>query len=119
MGSVRMIALSTVIAVGIGQAGIASAHTLDVKVIRGGGQAASIIETQELGVQVFRGSPAVKLAAARGNVSAVAPAKQVVSSGSKVWLIDRAAGTLSVCRLAHTTQLGKRRIACNSRPLPR
>ena len=39
------------------QAGAASAHPTGVQVVRGG-QPASIVETQEANVQVFRGMPA-------------------------------------------------------------
>lgn len=119
MSAIRIIAVSAVLAAGLAQAGIASAHQQDVQVIRGGGQSASISEVREARVQVFRGAPAVTLAALVSDASGDKPAVEIVSTGSKIWFVDRAAGKLSVCRLVKTTQVGEHRINCNSRTLPR
>jgi hypothetical protein len=113
MGSFKIFAVSAILAAGMFQAGAAVAHPNDVQIVRGG-QPASIIETQEAGVRVYRGPAVAKPAAvADGGRSTV----QVVSAGSRVWIVDRAAGKLSVCRLVATTQSGENKIDCLTRPL--
>ncbi len=118
MGPVRIIAMSAVLVAGLSQTGVASAHPHKVQVVRGG-QPASIAETQEARVQVFRGSPAAMPFALESNSTGAEPIAVAVSSGSRIWFVDRAAGTLSVCRLVSTTQVGEHRIDCQSRALPR
>jgi hypothetical protein len=119
MSAIRTIAVSAVLAAGLAQAGVASAHQQDVQVIRGGGQSATISEVREARVQVFRGAPAATLAVLGRDVSGDKQAVEIVSSGSKIWFVDRAASKLSVCRLVKTTQVGEHRIDCESRTLPR
>jgi hypothetical protein len=118
MGSIRMIAVSAVLTAGLFQAGAANAQNSDVQIVRGG-QSASIIETREANVRVFRGTPAKKLAVTDRRMASTTPIEQVVTSGSKVWFVDHAAGELRMCRLAATTQVGEIRIDCHSRALPR
>jgi len=114
MGSYKFIAATAVLAVGIIQSGAAGAQQNNVQIVRGG-QPASIIETQEAGVRVYRGSATAKPAVVADKaVDAIA---QVVSAGSRVWIVDRAASRVSVCRLVSTTQVGERRIDCHTRPL--
>lgn len=80
-----------------------------------GGQPASIIETQAAGVRVYRGPAVAKPAAIAGEAADAKAVLQVVSAGSRVWIVDRAAGRLSVCRLMATTQHGKHKIDCLAR----
>jgi hypothetical protein len=115
MGLIRMIAVSAVLTVGLFQAGAASAQDRDVQIVRGG-QTASIVETREARVRVYRGSPAATPVAFDSRTAGADP---VVSSGSRVWFVDRAANTLSVCRMVKTTQVGEYRIDCQGRGLPR
>ena len=117
MGPVQIIAMSAVLVAGLSQTGVASAHPHNVQVVRGG-QPASIAETQEARVQVFRGSPAAMPVALESKSTGAEPITVAVSSGSRIWFVDRAAGTLSVCRLVSTTQVGEHRIDCQSRALP-
>lgn len=98
------------------QAGAAGAHPNDVQIVRGG-QPASIIETQEAGVRVYRGPAVAKPAAVADRAAGGRSTVQVVSAGSRVWIVDRAAGKLSVCRLVATTQSGENKIDCLTRPL--
>ncbi len=118
MGSIRMIAVSGLLAAGLFQAGAADAQDRDVQVVRGG-QPASITETREANVRVFRGSPATTTAPADHKLVSSEPVDDVVTAGSKVWLVDQATGKLRVCRLAATTQVGEHRIDCHTRALPR
>ena len=118
MGSIRMIAVSAVLTAGLFQAGAANAQDRDVQIVRGG-QSASIIETREVNVRVFRGTPTNKLAVVDRRMASATPVGDVVVSGSNVWLVDGAADKLSVCRLVKTTQVGEYRIDCNARALPR
>ncbi len=115
MGTIRTIVVSAGLAGSLLQAGAVNAQSGDVQTVRGG-QPASIVETREVNVRVFRGTPA---AAFDRQIASAKPIGQVVTSGSKVWLVDRAAGKLRVCRLAATTQVGEHRIDCHSRALPR
>ncbi len=117
MGSMRLIAVSMLAAAGMFQISGASAQSDDAQVVRGG-KAATIIETQEASVRVFRGSPTMTVAVAETTVGA-APIGDVVSSGSTVWFVDREANKLQACRLVSTTQVGEHRIDCHSRSLPR
>lgn len=119
MGAIRLVAVSAILVTGLAQASVANALSQDVRIVRGGGQSASITEVQEAGVRVFRGAPMTRLAALDGNNPDPKPSVQALSSGSKIWFVDRAASRLSVCRLAKTTQVGEHRIDCNSRALPR
>lgn len=119
MNAIRIVAASAVLAAGLAPTGIANAHQQDVQVVRGGGAPASITEVREARVQVFRGAPAATLAALDSPRHDEKSAVEIVSSGSKIWFVDRAAGKLSVCRLVKTTQVGEHRIDCNSRTLPR
>ncbi len=119
MSLVRIVALSSILAAAFVQAGAANAHTPDVLVVRGGGQSASISEVRESRVQVFRGAPVVNIAALETALSDDSPPIETVSSGSKIWFVDRAAGKLTACRLAKTTQVGEHRIDCYARTLPR
>jgi len=116
MRSFNIFAVSAVLAAGIFQTGAAGAHQNDVQVVRGG-QPASIIETQEAGVRVYRGSAAARPAAVAGRAAGGEAIAQVVSAGSRVWIVDQAAGRLSVCRLVATTQIGENKIDCLTRPL--
>jgi hypothetical protein len=95
-------------------AGDAFAHQQDVQIVRGGAPA-SIIETLEANVRVFRGTP---VAIARKPAGAQ-PINQVVAAGSRIWIVDRATDKLSVCRLVSTTQVGEHRIDCQAATLPR
>jgi hypothetical protein len=116
MRSFQIIAVSAVLAAVGFQTGAAGAQPNDVQVVRGG-QPASITETQEAGVRVYRGTAAAKPAADAGRAAGAPAIVPVVSAGSRVWIVDHAAGRLSVCRLAATTQVGKLKIDCLSRPL--
>lgn len=116
MGPVRAVAVAAVLVGALFQAGAVSAHPNGVQIVRGG-QPASIVETREASVRVFRGAPAAKLAVLDGNAVAPRPIVKTVSSGSNIWFVDRVAGKLSVCRLAATTQVGERRIDCYARDL--
>ncbi len=118
MGTVRIVAVSAILATGLLQAGGASAHPHDVKIMRGG-QPASIAESRDANVRVFRGTPTATLAAFDGELREATPIVEAVSAGSKIWFVDRVAGKLSVCRLASTTQVGEHRIDCHSRAIPR
>ena len=118
MGSGRIFAVAAILAVGILPAGVANAHTGDVQIVRGG-QPASIIQTQEVNVRVFRGTSTNKLAVADRGMASAAPAGDVIESGSKVWFVDHDANKLRLCRLVKTTQVGEHRIDCNARALPR
>ena len=118
MGAIRMIAVSAVLTAGLVQAGAASAQDRDVQVVRGG-QSASIIETREANVRVFRGSPATTTAPADRKMAEASTADGIVTAGSKVWFVDQATGKLRVCRMTPTTQVGEYRIDCQSRNLPR
>ena len=117
MKSTRIIAIAATVAFGVLYAGGASAQTSDVRIVRGG-QPASIAETREAGVRVFRGMPGPEQIATAE--PAVAASKvELVGAGSSVWLVDHEAGWLQVCSLVSTTQVGERRIDCHSRALPR
>lgn len=118
MGTIRMIAVSATLAVGLVQAGAANAQDREVQIVRGG-QSAGIVETREADVRVFRGSPATTTAPADHKLVGTQPVSKIVASGSKVWLVDQATGTLRVCQLVATTQVGERRIDCHVRGLPR
>ena len=118
MGSFRIIAVSAVLVTGILQAGAAGAQGRDVQIVRGG-QPAGIIETREARVRVYRGSPAATPVAFDNRSAGAETIDPVVSSGSRVWFVDRAAGKLSVCRMVKTTQVGEYRIDCQGRALPR
>jgi hypothetical protein len=118
MRAIRIVAVSAVLVAGLAQASVANALSQDVRIVRGG-QPASITEVQEAGVRVFRGTPMTRLASLDGNNPDPKPSVQALSSGSNIWFVDRAAGELSVCRLAKTTQIGEHRIDCYSRALPR
>ena len=118
MGSIRMIAVSAVLTAGLFQAGAANAQDRDIQVVRGG-QSASIIETREASVRVFRGTSTNKLAVADRGMASAAPAGDVIVSGSKIWFVDHDANKLRLCRLVKTTQVGEHRIDCNARALPR
>lgn len=102
------------------QTGAADAHPNDVQIMRGG-QPSSIIETQEAGVRVYRGTAVAKPAADAGR-AAVAKngaeaAIQVVTAGSRVWIVNQVTGRLSVCRVLATTQHGEHKIDCLARRL--
>lgn len=118
MGSIRMIAVSAVLSIGLLQAGSATAQDGNVQIVRGG-QTASIIETREANVRVFRGSPATTTAPADHKMAETRSTGDIVAAGSRVWFVDEATGTLKVCRLVATTQVGEDRIDCQSRALPR
>jgi hypothetical protein len=118
MGSIRMIAVSALLTIGLLQAGPANAQDRDVQVVRGG-QSASIIETREANVRIFRGSPATTTAPADRQKAGARSNSDIVTAGSRVWYVDRAAGNLSVCRLVKTTQVSEHRIDCHARALPR
>ena len=118
MGSIRMIAVSALLTVGLLPAGAANAQDRDVQVVRGG-QTAGIIETREANVRVFRGSPATTTAPAARQKADTTSESGIVTAGSKVWFVDQATGKLRVCRMEKTTQVGEHRIACQSRALPR
>ena len=81
MGPGRIIAMSAVLVAGLSQTGVASAHPHNVQVVRGG-QPASIAETQEARVQVFRGSPAAMPVALESKSTSAEPIAVAVSSGS-------------------------------------
>jgi hypothetical protein len=116
MGSIKIIAVSAVLAAGVIPNGVADAHPNDVQVARGG-QPASIVETREAGVRVYRGPAAARPAALPGKAVGGGAIVQIVSAGSRVWIVDPAAGRLSVCRLVATTQIGENKIDCLTRPL--
>ena len=73
MVSVRIFAVATMLAVGILPAGVANAHTGDVQIVRGG-QPASIIQTQEANVRVFRGTPITAPTGTDRQVASAVPA---------------------------------------------
>lgn len=118
MGSIRIIAVSAVLTIGLLQAGAAGAQDRDVQVVRGG-QSASIIETREANVRVFRGTPAKTSAPADRQMASARSTGDTVAGGSNVWMVDRGASELSVCRLVKTTQVSEYRIDCRARGLPR
>lgn len=118
MGTLKFIAISAAMAAGIFQTGIANAQSTNVLVVRGG-QPASIAETREGTLQVYRGSSATVPVAFKGGSAGAESMGRTVSAGSKIWIVDRAAGKLSVCRLASTTQIGEHRIDCHTGKLPR
>ena len=118
MRTIRFVAVSAILAAGLLHVGGASAHQQDVQIVRGG-QPASILLVREANVQVFRGTPAPAAAAFEGRARDVGQKFDIVASGSKFWFADRASGTLGVCRLVKTTQVGEHRIECQSRALPR
>lgn len=114
MGRISIAAAAAVLVSGFFLSGNADAHQQQVQVMRGG-QTASISEVREARVQVFRGAPSKTMAA----VDKAEPAVEIVSAGSKIWFVDRAADELRVCRLVKTTQVGEHRIDCHARALPR
>ena len=118
MGSARIFAVAAILATGILPTGVATAHTDKIQIVRGD-QPASIIETRESNVRVYRGSSTAAPAAMDRQVANARPIAEIVSSGSRIWFVDRAAGTLSVCRLVSTTQVGEHRIDCHAGALPR
>lgn len=94
----------------------AASHAATVQVLRGS-MSATIVETREAGVRVFRGTPTAPV---RGTAVATVGGSEsrAVAAGGRLWLVDRAAGSLSVCSLVATTQVGERRIDCHSGQLP-
>ena len=118
MGTIRIAAASAVLVTGLLHVGGAEAHQQDVQVMRAG-QPASISEVRESRVQVFRGAPSIMRSAVDNTASGPHSNVETVSSGSKIWFVDRATDTLSVCRLVKTTQVGGHRIECHARALPR
>lgn len=118
MGKAQIIAVAAIAAAAITDGGAATAQTGDVQVVRGG-QSASIVETQEAAVQVFRGVAATTTAPSFSQIADAATAGEVISSGSRIWFVDHAARKLRVCRLVKTTQVGEHRIDCHARGLPR
>lgn len=113
MSSARITAVLALLAAGLLYAGPAAAQQQHVQIFRGG-KTPSILETREANVQVFRGTPIAFVREA----PAVRPHRKIVSAGSRVWFVDRAANELTVCRLVATTQVGERRIDCRSGVLP-
>lgn len=96
--------------------GGSAAHAAKVQVVRGN-MPATIVETREAGVRVFRGTPVTPMIGTASEAPAPSGALDV-ASGERLWLVDRAAGTLSVCTLVYTTQVGERRIDCDRSQLP-
>ncbi|MDH3738781.1 MAG: hypothetical protein OER92_06270 [Alphaproteobacteria bacterium] len=117
MATIRVSAASAILVAALFQAGGADAQRQNVQIVRGG-QPTSISEVRESDVRVFRGTPSTEMVAADHGAPEPAFDIQAVSSGSKIWFVDRAAGKLSVCSLVKTTQVGERRIDCYSRSLP-
>ena len=118
MGARRLVSFAAILAAGLLQAGVSSAQTGNVQIVRGG-QPASINVTREANVSVFRGSPVAAPTATERQMASAASAETIVASGSRIWFVDRAAGTLQACRLEPTTQVGEHRIDCHTRTLPR
>ena len=118
MKATQTIASAVAIVISLLGAGAVSAASDNVQVFRAG-LASSIVDSVEADVRVFRGAGDVQ---AIGNVTASVrddATPQVVTAGSKVWLVDHATKRLTTCRLRKTLQVSEYVIACQSRNLPR
>ena len=114
MDIIRVITVAATLAAALIFSGAASAQTGETQIVRGG-QPASVAETREADVAVFRGTVSAAPAAAARQSAAT---QQIVGAGSQLWLIDRATATLTACRLVKTTQVGEHRIDCVAAGLP-